>query len=112
MALACDRIIARGDDFGFADLLVNDLTTPATIDDTVSDGPTMNTAQRRISSSHRSDGRWEPPASSQSCCGVPAFAKVTHPAMPSRGQTTPSPTTPTKEPHHGLDRKRSTLTNI
>lgn len=33
LALACDRIIERGDDFGFADGLVNDLDTHATVDD-------------------------------------------------------------------------------
>ena len=33
LALACDRITERGDDFGFADLLVNDLTGHATADD-------------------------------------------------------------------------------
>ncbi|MEJ7755966.1 MAG: hypothetical protein WKF83_06145 [Nocardioidaceae bacterium] len=32
LALACDRIVERGDDFGFADLLVDDLTARATID--------------------------------------------------------------------------------
>ena len=34
LALACDRIAERGDDFGFADVLVDDLTARATIDDT------------------------------------------------------------------------------
>lgn len=33
LALACDRIIERGDDFGFADVLVNDLDARATVDD-------------------------------------------------------------------------------
>lgn len=33
LALACDRIVERGDDFHFADVLVDDLTTRATIDD-------------------------------------------------------------------------------
>lgn len=32
LALACDRIVERGDDFRFADLLVDDLTGRATID--------------------------------------------------------------------------------
>lgn len=32
LALACDRILEQGDDFGFADLLVDDLTARATID--------------------------------------------------------------------------------
>ena len=33
LALACDRIIERGDDFDFANVLVDDLTARATIDD-------------------------------------------------------------------------------
>jgi lantibiotic modifying enzyme len=33
LALACDRIVERGDDFSFADVLVNDLAARATIDD-------------------------------------------------------------------------------
>jgi hypothetical protein len=33
LALACDRIVERGDDFDFADVLVDDLTTQATIDE-------------------------------------------------------------------------------
>lgn len=33
LALACDRIVERGDDFDSADVLVNDLATRATIDD-------------------------------------------------------------------------------
>ncbi len=33
LALACDRIVERGDDFTFADVLVDDLTTRATIDE-------------------------------------------------------------------------------
>lgn len=33
LALACDRIVERGDDFGFANMLVDDLTARATIDD-------------------------------------------------------------------------------
>lgn len=33
LALACDRIVERGDDFVFADALVDDLTTRATVDD-------------------------------------------------------------------------------
>jgi Lanthionine synthetase C-like protein len=33
LALACDRIVERGDDFGFADVLVNDLAARATVDD-------------------------------------------------------------------------------
>jgi len=33
LALACDRIVERGDDFAFADVLVNDLGTRATVDD-------------------------------------------------------------------------------
>lgn len=33
LALACDRIVERGDDFHFADVLVDDLTTRATIDE-------------------------------------------------------------------------------
>ena len=31
--MACDRIVERGDDYHFADVLVDDLTTRATIDD-------------------------------------------------------------------------------
>jgi hypothetical protein len=34
LALACDRIVERGDDFGFADTLVDDLTARATADGT------------------------------------------------------------------------------
>jgi lantibiotic modifying enzyme len=34
LALACDRIVERGDDFGFAEVLVNDLAARVTIDDT------------------------------------------------------------------------------
>lgn len=34
LALACDRIVERGDEVGFADILVNDLVTRATVDDT------------------------------------------------------------------------------
>lgn len=33
LALACDRIVERGDDFGFSNMLVDDLTARATIDD-------------------------------------------------------------------------------
>lgn len=33
LALACDRIVERGDDFDFADIVVDDLTTHATVDD-------------------------------------------------------------------------------
>jgi hypothetical protein len=33
LALACDRIIERGGDFDFANVLVDDLTAPATVDD-------------------------------------------------------------------------------
>ncbi len=33
LALACDRIVERGDDFGFADVLVDDLAHRATVDD-------------------------------------------------------------------------------
>lgn len=33
LALACDRIVERGDDFGFPNALVDDLTARATIDD-------------------------------------------------------------------------------
>ena len=33
LALACDRIVERGDDFSFADTLVNDLAARATVDD-------------------------------------------------------------------------------
>lgn len=33
LALACDRIVERGDDFRFANLLVDDLTARATVDD-------------------------------------------------------------------------------
>ena len=33
LALACDRIVERGEDFGFSDLLVADLTARATCDD-------------------------------------------------------------------------------
>lgn len=33
LALACDRIVENDDDFGFADVLVNDLITRATMDD-------------------------------------------------------------------------------
>ncbi len=33
LALACDRVVERGDDFDFADLLVDDLEDRATIDD-------------------------------------------------------------------------------
>lgn len=33
LALACDRIIERGDDFDFADVLVDDLTARATVDE-------------------------------------------------------------------------------
>ncbi|MFC6706007.1 lanthionine synthetase LanC family protein [Flexivirga alba] len=33
LATACDRIVERGDDFAFADLLVADLLTRATVDD-------------------------------------------------------------------------------
>jgi len=32
LALACDRVVERGDDLGFADLLVNDLAKRATVD--------------------------------------------------------------------------------
>jgi hypothetical protein len=34
LALACDRILERGDDFDFANVLVDDLTARATVDDT------------------------------------------------------------------------------
>lgn len=34
LALACDRIVERGDDFDYADVLVDDLATRATIDET------------------------------------------------------------------------------
>lgn len=34
LALACDRIVERGDDFDFADVLVEDLVERATVDDT------------------------------------------------------------------------------
>ena len=34
LALACDRLVERGDDFGFANVLVDDLTARATSDDT------------------------------------------------------------------------------
>ena len=34
LALACDRIAERGDDFDFANVLVDDLTAHATVDDT------------------------------------------------------------------------------
>jgi hypothetical protein len=33
LALACDRIVERGDDWNFADLLVDDLTAHATVDE-------------------------------------------------------------------------------
>jgi hypothetical protein len=33
LALACDRIVERGDDFDFANMLVDDLTARATVDD-------------------------------------------------------------------------------
>ena len=33
LALACDRVVERGDDFDFADVLVNDLMAHATLDD-------------------------------------------------------------------------------
>ena len=33
LALACDRIVERGDDFGFSNVLVDDLTARATVDD-------------------------------------------------------------------------------
>ncbi len=33
LALACDRITERGDDFGYANVLVDDLTARATVDD-------------------------------------------------------------------------------
>jgi len=33
LALACDRIVERGDDFDFADVLVDDLTARATVDE-------------------------------------------------------------------------------
>jgi hypothetical protein len=33
LALACDRIVERGDTFGFADVLVNDLAARAIVDD-------------------------------------------------------------------------------
>ncbi|MGA9746600.1 MAG: lanthionine synthetase LanC family protein [Nocardioides sp.] len=33
LALACDRMVERGDDFDFADVLVNDLATQATVDE-------------------------------------------------------------------------------
>lgn len=33
LALACDRIVERGDDFGFSNMLVDDLSARATIDD-------------------------------------------------------------------------------
>jgi hypothetical protein len=33
LALACDRIVERGDDFGFANVLAGDLTARATVDD-------------------------------------------------------------------------------
>ncbi len=33
LALACDRIVERGDDFSFANVLVDDLTARATVDD-------------------------------------------------------------------------------
>lgn len=34
LALACDRIVERGDDFGFANVLVDDLAARATVDET------------------------------------------------------------------------------
>jgi hypothetical protein len=34
LALACDRLVERGDDFGFSNVLVDDLTARATVDDT------------------------------------------------------------------------------
>ncbi|WP_198676230.1 lanthionine synthetase LanC family protein [Kribbella monticola] len=34
LALACDRIVERGDDFGFADVLVDDLAKHAVVDET------------------------------------------------------------------------------
>lgn len=33
LALACDRIVERGDDFAFADVLVNELAARAIVDD-------------------------------------------------------------------------------
>lgn len=52
LALACDRITERGDDFEFADLLVDDLAARATIDDR---------GARWSNHEHRADPRHLPP---------------------------------------------------
>ena len=46
LALTCDRVIERGDDFGFADVLVNDLVAHATLDDAGVDDRIVNIGRR------------------------------------------------------------------
>lgn len=89
LALACDRIAERGDDFGFADVLAGDLAARATVDDT---GVRWSNHEHRATWSHAAGGRWETPAPSASSCATPGTR--------SAGPITRAPATPSRPRDH------------
>jgi hypothetical protein len=91
LALACDRIVERDDDFGFADALVDDLAARPSSTAAVSGGPTTSTGPRPLICSPELGGRWETPVSSVSCSATFAFAKGTPPGTRSPGPTARPP---------------------
>ena len=70
LALACDRIVERGDGFDFADVLVDDLATHAIVDQA---GVRWSNGEHRAD--HQTlnrvpDGPWVTQASFVSCCAT------------------------------------------
>jgi len=79
LALACDRIAERGDDFGFSNVLVDDLTARATVDDKGVRWSNYEHGLPQATWSRALGGRWGTPASSANCSGTRGSARVTPP---------------------------------
>lgn len=103
LALACDRIVERDDDFRFADELVDDLTTRATVDEV---GARWSNYEHRATPPDVEPlPRWAMRASFASCSGTPESSTAVSTATRSSGPTIP-PLLPTRRPTKPADRNR------
>jgi hypothetical protein len=102
LALACDRIVERGDDFHFADLLVDDLTERATIDEAGARWSNYEHRATRRTFDRWPDGPWAMRASFASSSGTNVSATVASATTRCSGPVSPPPL-PTRRPNRRAD---------